>query len=212
MSRREKICPSWICQDEGPNYGFFGPPNFSPIEEPERFISQVKRAGKAYKLHTTKFDTERSLELAQDLGIWDGPTRLIVLDHGRLLVDLLGEIFLRKLLLHTCSLDSLGKRSSSFSKGIIMGKTQVHVPFLLMAQLLMAVQPRFHGQALLFFGGRFLRDRNNRIYISETGWGRREYNETHRHALCCCHLSPSYQWLRQLLLAVPIEFGQHFHS
>lgn len=38
--------------------------------------------------HTAKFNTENALKLAQDLRARDGPSRFVVLDHRRLLIDL----------------------------------------------------------------------------------------------------------------------------
>jgi hypothetical protein len=57
--------------------------------------------------HTTQFHAQCSFQLAEDLGIRDGFAGLVVLDDRRLLVDLLCEIFLRELLLHTGGLNSL---------------------------------------------------------------------------------------------------------
>ena len=56
---------------------------------------------------TTELDTEVPLELAEDLRTWDGLAGLIILDDGRLLVDLLCELLLRELLIQTGGLDSL---------------------------------------------------------------------------------------------------------
>lgn len=43
---------------------------------------------------TTKFDTKAALKLAENLGVGDSLARLVVLEDGRLLVDLLGEVLL----------------------------------------------------------------------------------------------------------------------
>lgn len=43
---------------------------------------------------TTKLDTQRTLELSEDAGVWDGLAGLVLLDDGGLLVDLLREVLL----------------------------------------------------------------------------------------------------------------------
>jgi hypothetical protein len=65
-------------------------------------------------IHTTQLDSQRPLELAEDLGIRDGATRLVILDHGRLLVDLLRKVFLRKLLLLPGGLNRLSDAGVDF--------------------------------------------------------------------------------------------------
>ena len=42
----------------------------------------------------TKLHAQGALELAEDLRTRDGPTRLVVLDDGRLLVHLLSQVLL----------------------------------------------------------------------------------------------------------------------
>lgn len=44
--------------------------------------------------HTTKFDFQNALELAEDLRGRDSLSRLVILNDGRLFIDLLGKIFL----------------------------------------------------------------------------------------------------------------------
>ena len=55
----------------------------------------------------TELHAEHALELAEDLGVRDRAPRLVVLEHGRLLVDLLRDVLLRELLLHARRLHGL---------------------------------------------------------------------------------------------------------
>ena len=52
--------------------------------------------------HTTQFDLECTLELTEDLRARDGLARLIVLNDGRLLIDLLCEVRLLQSQFKTC--------------------------------------------------------------------------------------------------------------
>ena len=91
---------------EGPTYDFFGPPSFSPIPVPARH-RQGQHSRRQARIRTTELDTQCALELAEHLRVRDRLARLVVLDHGRLLVDLLREVLLGHLLLHACGLDGL---------------------------------------------------------------------------------------------------------
>ena len=61
----------------------------------------------AKKLFTPEFDLECTLELTENLRVRDGLARLVILDHRRLLVNLLRQVLLRELKLCACVLDSL---------------------------------------------------------------------------------------------------------
>ena len=65
---------------------------------------------------TTQLNSESPLELPEDLRTGDGLPRLVVLNDGGLLVDLLREVLLGELLLHASGLDRLyTQRSDMFS-------------------------------------------------------------------------------------------------
>ena len=74
------------------------------------FSSTPSAATTKRATRTTKFHAQGALELAEDLGVRNGAARLVVLDDGRLLVDLLCEVLLRELLLLACGLDRLSDR------------------------------------------------------------------------------------------------------
>lgn len=76
-----------------------GPSSFFPISAPVYEARQTANNEGLELGRTAELDTEHSLELAEDLGIGDGLSRLVVLEDGRLLVDTLGNILLGELLL-----------------------------------------------------------------------------------------------------------------
>lgn len=92
----------------GANLRLLWAPQFvSNVRAYEEAVSDQTRCGVHKNTRTAKLHAQRPLELAEDLGVRDGATRLIVLDDGGLLVDLLREVLLRHLLLHTRGLNGL---------------------------------------------------------------------------------------------------------
>ena len=92
----------------GPTYDFFGPPRGSPILLPtitRIHIIIVKNLSGMRR--TTQLDSQVSLELAEDLRTRDSVAGLIVLDDGRLLVDLLGKVLLSEMHRQTSGLNGL---------------------------------------------------------------------------------------------------------
>lgn len=71
----------------------------------------------ACRVHTSQFDTECALKLAENLGIGDSLPRLVVLENGLFFVDLGGYVFLREALLLTCSLHCFPYRGSNLGWG-----------------------------------------------------------------------------------------------
>jgi hypothetical protein len=63
------------------------------MSEPEEGLSVNTTDVEMTKL-TPKLDFENPLKLTQDLGIRDSLARLIILQHGRLLIDLLRQLLL----------------------------------------------------------------------------------------------------------------------
>ena len=62
------------------------------------------------QIPTPEFHAQDALHLAKDLGIGDSLASLVILEYGRFLVDLLRNVFLGKLEIHTGVLDRLQSR------------------------------------------------------------------------------------------------------
>ena len=72
-------------------------------------------------LRTPQLDTQRTLKLAQNLRVRHRTPRLVVLDHRRLLVNLLRNILLRELQVLAGGLHGLQKGKYVSAKDILEG-------------------------------------------------------------------------------------------
>jgi hypothetical protein len=84
---------------------------------PKSDMKMVNQMGRLkLRKHTAQLYPKGTLELGEDLGIGDGFSRLVILQHGGFLIYLLSDLLLRELQFQTCCLHCLYERDRMVAK------------------------------------------------------------------------------------------------